>query len=69
MQYADPPVRRSVPLALALLNISSPDMSSIDTLGRLSHDADTEVAQVRAEVGMANLSSEWTVGPPAQCMI
>jgi 26S proteasome regulatory subunit N1 len=45
LQYADPSVRRSVPIALALLNISSPDMSSLDTLGRLSHDADTEVAQ------------------------
>ena len=38
-------MRRTVPLALALLSISSPDMTSLDTLGRLSHDADTEVAQ------------------------
>lgn len=38
-------MRRAVPLAIALLNISSPDMMAMDTLGRLSHDTDTEVAQ------------------------
>ena len=45
VQYGEPSVRRSVPLALAVLNISSPDMTVMDTLGRLSHDADSEVAQ------------------------
>lgn len=30
--------RRAVPLALALLNVSSPDMTVMDTLSRLSHD-------------------------------
>ena len=45
VQYGDPSVRRSVPLAIAVLNISSPDMMAVDTLGRLSHDADPEVAQ------------------------
>jgi 26S proteasome regulatory subunit N1 len=34
-----------VPLALAIINTSNPDASSIDTLGRLSHDTDQEVAQ------------------------
>ncbi len=33
-----PSCRRAVPLALALLNVSSPDMSVMDTLSRLSHD-------------------------------
>ncbi|KAL4435475.1 hypothetical protein ABPG77_006237 [Micractinium sp. CCAP 211/92] len=44
LQYGEPAVRRAVPLALALLNVSSPDMSVMDTLSRLSHDTDTDVA-------------------------
>lgn len=36
---------RVVPLALALLNISHPDMPVIDQLSRLTHDADADVAQ------------------------
>ncbi len=44
LQYGDAPARRGVPLALALLNVSSPDATVVDTLGRLSHDADGEVA-------------------------
>lgn len=39
------PCRRAVPLAIALLNVSNPDMTALDTLSRLSHDADPEVAQ------------------------
>lgn len=31
-------MRRAVPLALALLNVSNPDMTVMDTLSRLSHD-------------------------------
>lgn len=38
-------VRRAVPLALALLNVSDPGQQVVDALSRLSHDADTEVAQ------------------------
>lgn len=34
-----------MPLALALLNISHPDMPVIDQLSRLTHDADADVAQ------------------------
>lgn len=45
LQYAEPPVRRAVPLAIATLHIGNPDMVAMDTLGRLSHDADGEVAQ------------------------
>jgi 26S proteasome regulatory subunit N1 len=33
-----------VPLALALLNVSHPEMTVMDTLSRLTHDTDTEVA-------------------------
>ena len=44
LQYGDPSVRRGVPLALALLNVSNPEVTVIDTLSRLSHDVDAEVA-------------------------
>ncbi len=37
--------RRAVPLAIAILNVSNPDMAAMDMLSRLSHDADVEVAQ------------------------
>lgn len=37
--------RRAIPLAVALLHVSNPDMTALDTLSRLSHDADSEVAQ------------------------
>lgn len=45
LQYGEVGVRRAVPLALALLSISNPEYSLIDTLSRLTHDADTGVAQ------------------------
>ena len=44
LQYGEASVRRGVPLALALLNVSNPDMTVMDTLSRLSHDVDAEVA-------------------------
>ncbi|KAF0696800.1 Aste57867_12462 [Aphanomyces stellatus] len=45
LQYGEVNVRRAVPLALALLSISNPEYSLIDTLSRLTHDADAGVAQ------------------------
>eukprot|EP00232_Nephroselmis_pyriformis_P011581 CAMPEP_0182890528 /NCGR_PEP_ID=MMETSP0034_2-20130328/22707_1 /TAXON_ID=156128 /ORGANISM="Nephroselmis pyriformis, Strain CCMP717" /LENGTH=887 /DNA_ID=CAMNT_0025024083 /DNA_START=1 /DNA_END=2664 /DNA_ORIENTATION=- len=45
LQYGEPVTRRSVPLSLALLSLSNPDMTVIDTLSRLTHDTDVEVAQ------------------------
>ncbi len=45
-----------MPLALALLNVSSPDMTAMDTLSRLSHDADGEVAQA-AVLGLGILGA------------
>lgn len=44
LQYGDPNVRRAVPLALGLLSISNPKIGAMDTLSRLSHDSDSEVA-------------------------
>jgi 26S proteasome regulatory subunit N1 len=45
LSYADADVRAAVPLTLALLRPSSPDMATMDTLSRLSHDADNDVAR------------------------
>mmetsp|Transcript_43009 Transcript_43009/g.71701 ORF Transcript_43009/g.71701 Transcript_43009/m.71701 type:complete len:897 (+) Transcript_43009:349-3039(+) len=44
LQYGEPPVRRAVPLAIAVLSMSNPDITVTDILGRLSHDTDEEVA-------------------------
>jgi hypothetical protein len=43
LAYGEPPVRRCVPLALALLHVSDPEQQVVDALSRLSHDADSEV--------------------------
>ena len=43
LQYGGPAAKKGVPLALAILNVSKPDVAVIDTLGRLSHDTDEQV--------------------------
>lgn len=45
LQYGDPAVRHGVPLALALLSISNPDLKVTDTLSKLSHDSDPTTSQ------------------------
>lgn len=45
LSYADPDVRAAVPLTLALLRPSEPEMTTMDTLSRLSHDMDNNVAR------------------------
>ncbi|KAL6067324.1 26S proteasome non-ATPase regulatory subunit 2 [Balamuthia mandrillaris] len=45
LQYGELPVRRAVPLALGLLYVGDPKVGVMDTLSKLSHDADAEVAQ------------------------
>ena len=45
LHYGSLPVKRAVPLALALLYVSNPEYSVIDQLSRLSHDSDAQVAQ------------------------
>lgn len=45
LQYGEPVVRRTVPLALGLLSISNPNLQIMDTLSKLSHDTDGDVAQ------------------------
>ncbi|KAL4202711.1 hypothetical protein AMTRI_Chr02g222470 [Amborella trichopoda] len=44
LQYGEQNIRRAVPSALGLLCISNPKVNVMDTLSRLSHDADSDVA-------------------------
>ncbi|KAL3509311.1 hypothetical protein ACH5RR_028712 [Cinchona calisaya] len=44
LQYGEQNIRKAVPLALGLLCISNPKVNVMDTLSRLSHDSDAEVA-------------------------
>ena len=45
MQYAEPEVRRAVPLGLALLSASNPRSATvIDSISKLTHDQDQDVA-------------------------
>lgn len=44
MHYGDPAIRRTVPLALALLHPSNPAIPVLDTLSKYSHDSDLDVA-------------------------
>jgi len=45
LQYGEPVIRRAVPLALGLLSVSNPRIQVMDTLSKLSHDHDADVAQ------------------------
>jgi 26S proteasome regulatory subunit N1 len=44
LQYCSPSIRRVVPLAIASLHVSWPRVTVIDTLSKLTHDNDNEVA-------------------------
>jgi len=44
LQYGEPVIRRAVPLALGLVSISNARITVMDTLSKLSHDSDSEVA-------------------------
>lgn len=44
LQYGELPLRRAVPLALAILHVSNPKVNVVDTLSKLSHDQDADVA-------------------------
>lgn len=44
LQYGEQNIRRAVPLALGILCISNPKVNVVDTLSRLSHDADADVS-------------------------
>jgi len=44
-QYCEKPIRRCVPLGLAMLHLSDPEFSVIDKLSKLTHDDDEVTAQ------------------------
>ena len=44
MHYGEASIKRAVPLALALVSPSNPQVNLLDTLGKYSHDSDLEVA-------------------------
>ena len=56
LQYCDVNVKRAVPLALALLNISNPKIGVMDLLTKLSHDQDEELSY-RAILGLGFLGA------------
>lgn len=44
MHYGEPVIRKSVPLAIALVSTSNPQLPILDTLSKYSHDNDLQVA-------------------------
>mmetsp|Transcript_4647 Transcript_4647/g.7879 ORF Transcript_4647/g.7879 Transcript_4647/m.7879 type:complete len:161 (+) Transcript_4647:1608-2090(+) len=43
LQYGEPIIRRTVPLAIGLLRISNPEVQTMDLLNKLSYDSDKKV--------------------------
>ena len=56
LHYGELPIRRAVPLALALLYLSNPEYPIIDQFSRLSHDHDHEVS-LNAILGLGLISA------------
>uniref|UniRef100_A0A1I8AAV1 26S proteasome non-ATPase regulatory subunit 2 n=1 Tax=Steinernema glaseri TaxID=37863 RepID=A0A1I8AAV1_9BILA len=44
MRYGEPVIRRAVPLALALVSVSNPQLNILETLSKYTHDADADTA-------------------------
>ncbi|CAI4221042.1 unnamed protein product [Auanema sp. JU1783] len=44
IRYGEPVIRRAVPLALALISVSHPQLNILETLSKFSHDADADTA-------------------------
>jgi 26S proteasome regulatory subunit N1 len=45
LQYGEPIIRRTVPLAMGLLRVSNPEVQTMDLLNKLAYDADKLVAK------------------------
>ena len=45
LQYGEPIIRRTVPLAIGLLRISNPEVSTMDLLNKLAYDSDKQVSK------------------------
>ena len=44
LQYGEPSIRKTVPLAIGLLCVSNPDVKTLDLLNKLAYDSDADVA-------------------------
>jgi 26S proteasome regulatory subunit N1 len=44
LQYGEPIIKRTVPLAIGLLRISNPEVAVMDLLTKLSYDSDVNVS-------------------------
>ena len=44
LQYGEPIIKRTVPLAIGLLRISNPEVQTIDLLTKLSYDTDANIS-------------------------
>lgn len=44
LQYGEPIIKRTVPLAIGLLRISNPEVQTMDLLTKLSYDTDVNVS-------------------------
>ena len=44
LQYGEPIIKRTVPLAIGLLRVSNPDVQTMDLLTKLSYDTDVNVS-------------------------
>ncbi len=44
LQYGEPTIRKTVPLAIGLLRVSNPDVKTLDLLNKLAYDSDADVS-------------------------
>jgi len=44
LQYGEPVIKKTVPLAIGLLRISNPEVLTMDLLTKLSYDSDAQVS-------------------------
>ncbi|GMI21186.1 hypothetical protein TeGR_g324 [Tetraparma gracilis] len=56
LHYSELPIKRAVPLALALMHVSDPEYTVVDQLSRLSHHEDEQVSQ-NAIMGLGLISA------------
>mmetsp|Transcript_18748 Transcript_18748/g.28788 ORF Transcript_18748/g.28788 Transcript_18748/m.28788 type:complete len:326 (-) Transcript_18748:52-1029(-) len=45
LQYGEPIIRRTVPLAIGLLRVSNPEVNAMDLLNKLAYDSDKKVSK------------------------
>lgn len=44
LQYGEPVIKKTVPLAIGLLRISNPEVGTMDLLNKLAYDSDADVS-------------------------